>query len=63
MVKREVSKETLKAMASMLGLEFSDEKLESLLPQIKRSVDFMDELDLLDLKDVEPAIVFNADSE
>ena len=63
MKKREVSKETLKAMASMLGLEFSDEKLEGLLPQIKRSVDFMDELDLLDLKDAEPATVFNADSE
>ena len=47
----------------MLGLEFSDEKVEGLLPQIKRSVDFRDEHDLLDLKDAAPAIVFKADSE
>ena len=55
-----VTKETLKAMAQLSGLELSDEALEELLPQIRQTVE---SLAGLDLQSVEPAIVFKPDLE
>ena len=63
MAKPQVTKETLKAMAQMSGLELSDEKLEELLPQIQRTVEALGGLGVLDLQNVEPAIVFKPDDE
>ncbi len=53
-----ISRETLRALADMAGLRISDEKLDELLPQVQRTLNSMAELDALDLKDVEPAVVF-----
>ena len=58
MVTPRASKETLKAMANLLGLEFSEQRLEKLLPQVQQMVKEMAGLDVLDLNDVEPAIIF-----
>ncbi|MBW1767024.1 MAG: hypothetical protein JRJ02_05900 [Deltaproteobacteria bacterium] len=58
MVTPRASKETLKAMANLLGLEFSEQRLEELLPQVQQMVKEMAGLDVLDLNDVEPAIIF-----
>ena len=63
MTKRQVTKESLRAMASLSGLELSDERLEDLLPQAQQMVEGMAGLDVLDLESVEPAIVFKADAE
>lgn len=57
-VKTQVSRETLKAMADLLGLKFSEQKLEELLPQVQQTAKEMAGLDLLNLDDVEPAITF-----
>ncbi len=57
-VKPQVSKETLKAMADLLGLKFSEQKLKELLPQVQQMAKEMAGLDLLNLDDVEPAITF-----
>ena len=63
MAKRVITIETLRAMASASGLELADEQLADLLPQIQRSVDELERLDILDIQDVEPAVHFRADRE
>jgi len=63
MAKRHVTKEALKAMANLSGLDLSDEKLEELLPQVQRNLDDIDSLDLLNLADVDSAIAFKASRE
>ena len=63
MAKRVITVETLRAMASASGLELTDEQLNDLLPQVQRSVDELERLDILDLQDVEPAVHFRADRE
>ena len=50
-------------MASASGLDLTDDQLDDLLPQVQRSVDELERLDILDLQDVEPAVHFRADSE
>jgi len=57
-----VSKETLKAMATLLGLEFSGQRLEELLPRVQHMVKDLAELDRLNLNDVEPAFIFRPES-
>ena len=59
----QVTKEGLKAMASLSGLELSDERLEELLPQVQRIVEAMAGIEALDLEGVEPTVVFMADKE
>ena len=56
----QVSKETLKAMATLAGLELSDERLEELLPQARKAAEDAASLDGLDLEGIEPAVVFRA---
>ena len=60
MPKPQVTKETLRAMAELSGLELSDEELEELLPQVQRTVEGMEGLNILNLENVEPAVVFRA---
>ena len=53
-----VTKESLRAMAGLAGIELSDAKLDELLPQIQQTTRSMGNLDSLDLTGVEPAIIF-----
>ena len=61
MAQPKVSKEALKAIAAMSGLDLSDERLEDLLPEVGRVVEGLAALEALDLEGVEPATVFRAD--
>ena len=63
MTKRVITVETLRAMASASGLDLTDDQLDDLLPQVQRSVDELERLDILELQDVEPAVQFRADLE
>jgi Asp-tRNA(Asn)/Glu-tRNA(Gln) amidotransferase C subunit len=58
MAQRKVTKEALRAMARMSGLELNDDRLEELLPQVQRSMEALGGLEVLDLENVEPAVVF-----
>ena len=53
-----ISKDTLRAMAELSGLELSDDRLEQLLPQMRRLLEGVAGFDQLDLEGVEPAFVF-----
>ena len=63
MAKPQVSKETLKAMTALAGLELSDEQLDGLLPQAQKAAEDAASLDGLDLEGIEPAVVFRAGQE
>ena len=63
MTNPQISKEALKAMASMSGLNFSDDTLEELLPQIQQAAEALSGLDVLNLDEVEPAITFKTEGE
>ena len=63
MAKREVTKDTLRAIARMSGFELSDEKLDELLPQVQRSMEALVGLNALELDNVEPAVVFRPEVE
>ena len=58
MAEPRMSKESLKALAILAGLEFSDERLEELLPHLRRALEASAALNRLDLKDAGPAVVF-----
>lgn len=51
-----VSAKTLRRMAALLGYDWPDEELEALLPQVERSLEMVERLDALALRDVEPAL-------
>ncbi len=53
-----VTKETLKAIASLSGIDLSEERLEHLLPQMQATLDSLAKLDELDLGETEPAFIF-----
>ena len=55
----QVSKEALKAIANLSGLNVDEGALDDLLAQMQSASKSMERLDALDLKDVEPAIVFS----
>ena len=59
----QVTKEALKALASLSGLELSDERLDQLLPQVQRNAEAIASLDDVDLEGVEPAVIFQAGAE
>ena len=63
MAKPHVSRDSLRAMAELSGLEIADERLDELLPQVQHMVEAMAGLDALDIKSMEPAVVFRADAE
>ncbi|MFZ1059275.1 MAG: Asp-tRNA(Asn)/Glu-tRNA(Gln) amidotransferase subunit GatC [Candidatus Rokuibacteriota bacterium] len=49
---------TLRRMAALLGYDWSDEELEALLPQVEKSLEMVERLDALALRDVEPALQY-----
>ncbi|MBI3029008.1 MAG: DUF4089 domain-containing protein [Candidatus Rokubacteria bacterium] len=51
-----MSAKTLRRMAALLGYDWPDEELEALLPQVERSLEMVERLDALALRDVEPAL-------
>ena len=59
MPKPQITEESIKAMAAMVGLELSDERVAELLPQVQRAAELAAENETLDLTDVEPAFRFD----
>ena len=53
-----VNAKTLRRMAALLGYDWPDEELEALLPQVERSLEMVERLDALPLRDVEPALQY-----
>jgi Asp-tRNA(Asn)/Glu-tRNA(Gln) amidotransferase C subunit len=53
-----VNAKTLRRMAALLGYDWSDEELEALLPQVEKSLEMVERLDALALRDVEPALQY-----
>ena len=62
MAASEVTLESVQALARLIGLELPDEKVNELLPQLKRGSDGVAGLDELKLDGVEPAVTFRADA-
>ena len=56
---RSITEDTLRAMAHMVGLDLSDERIAELLPQVQRAAALAEENASLDLTDVEPAFRFD----
>ena len=59
----QVSRETIKELVLMAGLELSDRRLEELLTNVQRTEEARAEIDRLDLEDVPPAFVFAPDED
>lgn len=57
----DVSRETVQALAVLAGLSLDDSELDALLPLVEQNVETMAALDAIDLKDVEPAIIFRSE--
>ena len=53
-----VNAKTLRRMAGLLGYDWPDEELEALLPQVEKSLEMVERLDALALRDVEPALQY-----
>ena len=58
----EVTLGSVQALARLIGLELPDERVDGLLPQLKRGSDGVEGLDELELEGVEPAVTFRADA-
>ena len=63
MAEPRITKETLRALARLSGLELDDDRLEEILPQVQVNADAIARLDGLDLENVEPAVTFQAGAE
>ena len=59
MPRPQITEESIKAMAAMVGLELSEERVKELLPQVQRAAELAAENETLDLTDVEPAFRFD----
>ena len=59
MPRPQITEESIRAMALMVGIELSDERVAELLPQVQRAADLAAENETLDLTDVEPAFRFD----
>ena len=59
MPRPQITEESIRAMALMVGLELSDERVAELLPQVQRAADLAAENETMDLTDVEPAFRFD----
>ena len=59
MPRPQITEESIRAMALMVGLELSDERVAELLPQVQRAAELAAENETLDLTDVEPAFRFD----
>ena len=58
MPSRDISQETLRAQARIIGLDIEGDELESLVERTKAALDDIDALDEFDLSGHEPAITF-----
>lgn len=63
MAEPRITKETLRALARLSGLELDDDRLEEILRQVQVNADAIARLDELDLENVEPAVTFQAGAE
>ncbi len=63
MAEPRITRETLRALARLSGLELDDDRLEEILPQVQVNADAIAHLDELDLENVEPAVTFQAGTE
>ena len=48
----------LKRLAWLQGYDWTDEDLENLLPLVEKSLELIERLDTLPLRDVEPAVQY-----
>ena len=55
---RDISKETLRAQAGIIGLEIDGSELDSLVERARAALEDIDALDEFDLASHEPAITF-----
>ena len=53
-----ITRDGLRALANMAGLELTEDRLEVLLPEVKKASESRAQIDRLDLENVEPAVVF-----
>ena len=58
MTQTQITIKSLKERTRQVGLELSDERLEALLPHMRRVKEAIAELEKLDLGDVGPANIF-----
>ncbi len=58
----QITQESVQALARLIGLELSDDKVDELLPLLRRGSDGVAGLDALKLEGVEPAVSFRADA-
>ena len=58
MPSREISQETLRAQARIIGLDIDGPELDSLLARTRAALEDIDALDEFDLSGHEPAITF-----
>ena len=54
----ELSLDTLRRYAEFARLNFSEDRLERILPRVQRYLNDIDELDEVDVSEVEPAVIF-----
>ena len=57
----QVTLESVQGLARLIGLDLSDDKVNELLPLLRRGSDGVVGLDALKLEGVEPALSFRAD--
>ena len=58
MPSRDISQDTLRVQARMIGLDIEGDELESLVERTRTALDDIDALDEFDLSGHEPAITF-----
>ena len=58
MAEPNITRDGLRALANMAGLELTEDRLEVLLPEVKKASESRAQIDRLDLENVEPAVVF-----
>lgn len=59
--KSRLSTEALRQFAQLAGVEFTDARLERVLPRVERYLEEVKSLDDVDLNEVEPVVRFSVD--
>ena len=54
----EITRDGLRALASMAGMELTEDRIEALLPEVRKAAESRAQLDRLNLENGEPAVVF-----
>ena len=55
--------DSFKVLAKLSGMEFTDQHLEEIAPQLQLAMDTLSRLNELDLGDIEPASIFQLKKE